>query len=453
MEIENTALYSEVVKVTTNTSLPVHYRYDAVLYPVDDGGSYSVIKVVALDINQDFEGKYGDELLLKALIGAGKYAYHIYPYKDNIDVVIIKTPLTEVGDQVDASSPMTVKRYRGILIDTGSPTMTKNGSGQADEQSMDIANIVEIHFQLLDKALEKLRYVDAGGTLRYTTVEDALKGMMTSMSQSVTVDKKTVVLGVDMVKASNATQRTSIVIKHGIPIVHLPAYFQKECGGVYNAGMGHYYMDGIWYLYPCYDVTRFNSTTRTAVIINLPENRFPHIERTYRKDANNLVILATGKIQHQDKSSIAQMNLGNGARYTDAAAMLTSAVTVKNNKALISRGAFNSEYTAQTRSDGANYAPVSGSTINANPFEEMSKLAKRMGGVMAIEWQNSNPDLLTPGMMVRILYLENDQINQLDGVLLKAHTYVHQLGDGIMGGRHSTNTGLSVFVKPVSTSS
>jgi hypothetical protein len=77
---------------------------------------------------------------------------------------------------------------------------------------------------------------------------------------------------------------------------------------------------------------------------------------------------------------------------------------------------------------------------------QYSKLAARDGSVIMMEWENSEPDLLIPGMPVKILYLEEDNLRETYGTLVKAHTFVGLKGKGFTANRYSTNTVLAVFV-------
>ncbi len=273
--------------------------------------------------------------------------------------------------------------------------------------------------------------------------------MLTKESATAKVDKARKVKGVDMVTASNKKARDHIIIPHGLPLVSLPEYIQKRCGGIYSAGLGYYLFNDYWYIYPCFDVTRFNKAQKTLTVINVPSNRFPGIERTYRKDGNNLVIIATGEVKFRDDSNTQQLNSGNGVRFTDAGNLLKGFVKTAGNKTIASRASNNSEVISVERENGNNNVQLSDKAINSNPYVEYSKLARRQGSVISFVWENSNPILLFPGMPVRVMYLDGGDIKEVYGVSLKAHDYTHARDEGMVSKRYLTHTMLSVFVKPI----
>jgi hypothetical protein len=202
-------------------------------------------------------------------------------------------------------------------------------------------------------------------------------------------------------------------------------------------------------VYPCFDVTRFNDTSHKLTIINIPDNHFPGLERTYKLTGDNLVILSTGKVKFRDNSNVAQLNKGNGTRFADATKIFDNFSTTKDNKTVASRGSNNSETIGQARPNGQNFVPLGIKKITANPYIEYSALAARQGSLITMVWENANRSLLYPGMPVKIMYLDNDSIKTLYGVLLNVHSFVHTKEPGMTGIRYIVNTTLGVFVKPL----
>lgn len=84
--------------------------------------------------------------------------------------------------------------------------------------------------------------------------------------------------------------------------------------------------------------------------------------------------------------------------------------------------------------------------ITANPFSAYSQLAKGMGSILSLEWQNADPSLIFPGMLVNFMYLDNDTIRTLKGVILKAHHYTKLRGQGITQNQYQTLSSLYVFI-------
>ena len=163
-------------------------------------------------------------------------------------------------------------------------------------------------------------------------------------------------------------------------------------------------------------------------------------------------MLATGEVKLKDDSEEQQLNLGNGVRFADANNFMTGFVDTVDNKAVASRGSNNSEFISVPRLNGNNNVQMSSNPITANPFMEYSKLARRQGNMITLAWENSQPSLIYPGMPVKIMYMDDDDIVTVYGILLKAHSFVQTKGQGMTDNRHLIQTSMSIFIKRINTS-
>lgn len=456
MELEQSGLYQEVQACTAAPN-PVHFAYSAIIHvnavpatataaavPASD---LKPMKLVSYDNQADYEQNYSDVIIVRLLIPAGQYAFQVYPNQSNLDITIIKQPLTETGDTVNTAARVQVTRYTATMIDKGDPTIAGNRQNSISQHDLDRTTWATVDFQLVDKALEQVRMKTYGNIFRYCTVEDAIKCVLTGQSTNILVNNKQAIQGVEMVKADNTTVREHIVIPQGTKVIAVPKYIHEKCGGVYGAGMGYYLQDGMWHVYPCYDPTRFSSAASTCTIIVIPESKYPSMERTYRQSGSNLVILATGQVKSKNSSESQQLTHGNGLRFADASKLMEGFTTTSDNKTLAARGASNSEFVSVQRPNGMNNVQVSPNRITANPYLEYSALAQRNGGLIGLVWENGDPSLIVPGMLTRILYLSNDTIQQQYGVILKAHHSTQMAAPGLTVARHVTRSALSVFTQ------
>lgn len=445
MDFEDSSLYNEVQAIQ-NSDEKSQFTWRVQLHiGVTD---YDVYKATEIDELCDFEVNFAKEMMVTVQIPGGMYAYDIYPNKNNIEMTLFKYPLLESGDASDDDSPVQSERYKAILKDTGDPVMEANGMNHPTREALDLTNIIPAQFQLIEQSVEQLRLMTVGGIYRGAKVADVIKSILTTESAKIDVPQEHEVQGVDMIKASNDKIRDHIIIPHGMPLVAVPEYIHQHCGGVYNTGMGYFFQDDYWFVYPCYDTTRFDTAHSTITVINVPKNKFVGTERSFRQDGDNLVVMATGDVKFRNDSNKQQLTGGNGVRFADADNFLTGFITTKNNKAIASRASNNSEFTSVTRDDGLNNVRMSDNPITSNPYVEYSKLARRNGGVFAFTWENSDPSLIKPGTMVKIMYLQEDDIVEIFGVLLKVASYHHLLGTGQTATRYRTNTMLSIFVQP-----
>lgn len=446
MELEQSGLYQEVQAVTAAPN-PVHFAWSAIIHLNDLGIDLDPLKLVSYDIKSDYEQNYSDEIIVRLLVPAGKYAFKIYPNQTNLDITVIKQPLMETGDTADTAQQVQIERFTATLVDRGDPSVGGNGRNSISEDDLDRIDLLELDFQLVDKALEQVRMKTYGNIFRYTTTEDVIKGVLTEQSTNILINNQQAIKGVEMTPADNKTKRDHIVIPHGTKLVNLPKYVHEKCGGVYGAGMGYYLQNGLWHIYPCYDPTRFAEAQASATIIIIPEKKYPNMERTYRQEGSNLVILATGQVKTKNGSESLQLTLGNGMRFADASKFMEGFSVTQDNKSMAARGATNSEFVSVQRPNGLNNVQMSPNRITANPYLEYSVLAQRNGGLIGLVWEHSDPSLIVPGMLCRILYLSDDTIQQQYGVILKAHHSVQMAAPGLTVARHVTRSALSIFTQ------
>lgn len=438
----------EVNQILNDGSKPVQYNLSAEILVNTTNTVVNPLKILSVDLKRNYLDEYSDVLIVEMTIPAGQYSKLIYPYKNNLDITLTYTPLNETGDATNTSLAPKSETFTATLVDTGSPVMEQNGFNAPTMFNLDLSNLTEVKFQLVNKALEQMRMIEVGQIFRGATVDDVIKTMLTNASQATSVDGQRTVQGVTMHKSSNQTAREHIVIPHGVKLVDVPQYIQKYCGGVYNAGMGYYLQGNQWHVYPALDTTRFSTSQNTLTLINLPQNKFSNVERTYRVSGGNLVVMATGNVKFRDPSNQHQLNHGNGIRFSDAAKFMGQFVDVLKNKALASRGGNNNEFVGFQRPNGNNNVARSTNPITSNSLEEYSKVARAMGSVIQLEWQHSNPDLITPGLPTEILYLDHDSIQTLTGVVVGVHHYTHLMGQGFSAMRYGTVTTLAVFIQP-----
>lgn len=444
MEIEDSTLNREIQAILNDGAKPINFTWNCEIHV--GTVTYVPVKIITIDFEEDHEEAYCPKIMLEVMLQGGVYFKQIYPAQENLEISLFKKPLSESSGDVNESSPQLVQRYRATLIDKGNALSEGNMQGTPSQEVLDQSTIMLVEFQLLSKPLEQLRMMSLGGSYRSSTVQNFLQTIITYNFNQLVLQDSQLPKGVDMVTPNNTATRDSFVIPQGLPLVNVVDYVQNKCGGIYSSGLGSFIKDDFWYIYPKYDVTRFSQSSRTLTIIRVPPNKLPSVERTYRQQGGATIILATSEANLQDQSDPDQLNKGNGVRFADASTFMDSFVTVKDNKATARRGASNSEYVANQRTTGNNNVKLSTNPINANPYREYSRLAQRQGGLYTFVWENSNPDLLIPGMQIKIMYLDGDDIKQILGTLHAHHSVIQMYGKGATSNRYTTQTAIAVFI-------
>lgn len=448
MDILDSALGTDIKKIIGGDPTETNFFWDCDIHCTEDK-TVHVIKVLSIDTMSDYVNNFTDEIILQVVIPAGAYTYHVYPNMSVLEVTLYKTPVNEVGGGTDDSRTTESERYVATIINPRNPTIASNSFNQPDEFALDLTNLFTIDLQLVPKSVDQFRTRAFGGTYRNTSVEEVIKAVLTNESKIVKTDGTAVPTGVNMISANNKTKRDHIVLPQGTRLVDVPGYIHTRCGGVYNAGFAYYFLNNTWYVFPPYNNVDFSKYDKTLTLIRVPPNRMPGSERSYMVNGMAITAIVTGDTKMVNKSETLMRNEGNGTRLGDADKFMEDFVATKDNKAIAGRGGSNSEFTTIKRPDGFNNVPLSRDRISSNPFVEMSRLAFKDGAMMSMSWENSDPTLLYPGMPVKVLFMEDDQIRETQGLLVQAHHYVQTLGTGFQTNRHIVTSNLMIFTKRV----
>lgn len=443
--LEHSALMNEITAVTEGGGKDVHYHYSA-QFILPGGTLVSPLKVISKDVIRDYTVNYGDESILKVVFGIGTYTNLIYPARNNLSISLQREVIGEIDDRTDLDSPVDTQTYRAYVLNMKDHSKEGTSAATDNVEQGDASGIITVEFQLVDSSTEWLRSVSVGGVFRQATPADVLKSILANESQSMPIARQDIISVIDFVEADNLTKRAHIVIPHPTALTDLAAHLQNNCGGIYNSGIGFYLQQNSWYVWPLYNIKRFESVLNGLTIINIPEGRFPNIERTYRQTNNHLVILATGETKSIDTASNMQQAQGHGIRFADAGKLFDSFGESIGNITKIARGQLNTEVLVQKSLTGLSHLAQGIKRVSGNLFSELSGLAPRQGQIVVVAWDNSNPDLIYPGMPVKYLFEKDGVVYEREGVVLIAQHYTQMSGSGASSRRYISSTALTLFV-------
>lgn len=443
MEIEDTPLYDEAQDVLWNGSTTANLMWKVRIHYGDDQ-YLDPLYVIAVNHKRDYHKTFADIKTVSVTMGLGDYSRLIYPNRVGLEITLTQVPLVERSEEVDTENDSAAEKYSASLLDGPKAPTIAQGAETNDYESLNKTQMVDVHFQLFDKALEQIRTMLTGGTIRTNTVGNAIKHILTTQAKTAKVKDQVAVTGVDMIDPDNTDLKGQMVITHGTRLVDVPDFIQRRYG-VYNAGIGSYIQNKTWYVYPLYDTTDFKKRQKTLTILILPKRKFNNVERTFKQTGDSLVVISTSDTGFKDDSGTNYLNGGNGVRFSNASSIMESSVTTANNKARLNRGKNNFELAAGEAVSGVNHADLSSNRITANPFVEFTKLAARNGGLFTANWQNSDISLLFPGMATKIVYADGEDVKTIYGILLFAEQVSHRL-TGISSNRFVNQTSLHVFV-------
>lgn len=443
--LDGSPITEELIKISHSKQGLIKYAYSALIHIVEKDLAYQPIKVLGIDIERDYEHNLADVINCELAVSPGTWSDYIMPFVENLEISIIAEP-------VNFRAPVSVTRYKAYCKTLVNFRKTDARLQNVNTETIDRMDIVKVEFQLVPLLMEKLLPLQIGTNVVNSNVTDALTSLLMGEATKLQgLDNADMLKGVDMVKADNETVYDNIPIPHGIKLLDLPLFLQKKLYGVYKQGMGHYIQTGMWYIYPKSRTKRNDDKTRFINIFISPKDFLKYTENTWTKEGNDLYIIAALEGDSKDISTSANtLNKGNGIRVLNPDLQTTDeSVKVAGNKAIISRANNVSEVILNESKNGVVNAPFIVNQKDTNIYEQVSQVEARDGKLIGLVWHNSQADLVKPGSVVRVHYTDanvNQQV-MLEGVVIKAHHYIHATSASVVSTQYSSVSALFVFVR------
>lgn len=445
MNVQQTALQREINAVLSSGSKPVFCEWVVEIHA--NGKTFTPVTVMNVENMADYLGQYADEISVEVMMMEGMFNYDIVPYKSKLEVTLKRVPLTDstilVRDQYQSAIGF---RYTATLYDNKSKILEGNAPSSNQREVGNRSSLVPVRFQLIQPVLERLRMQSCGGPFRNLRTVDLVVYLLTKYSATSVTDSAATVKGVTVLGKPNPLVREHIIVPHLTPVIAAPTWIHEHAGGVFQTGFRCYLQREHWYVFSPFDVKAYESSPKSLTIINVPANRMPNPERSYRTTPTQLIVLATGDTKHIDNSEQNQLNNGNGVRFIDADKVFSGFGATGNNKLVVEKSKNVNEIVIDPRENGLNFVRETKTRITSNYMKEYSDLAARSGSYIQYTWENSNPELLYPGMAVRVMYLGNDIPEEMFGVLLGAHSFSTSDTKGMVNKRFNSKTVLTVFI-------
>lgn len=418
MAIDTTQLFQEVENIINRGQGINHYQIEVRI--LVNGQWIDPLRVTSLSLERDYESSFGDVLVLSCDVGLGDYAYQLYPARDDLRVEVISTPLYENSEQ-ERPAPRRARRYRAILMNQHNPGLEGKSPQTGSQEDLNKTNIETVEFQLVGDVLHQVRMMTVGKLYRNITPVDLLRSLLSETTQLLDRNNRQVVKGVDVVPGGNRTQRQHIVLDHGVKLTEVADILQGEGGGIYSTGCGCYLQGSHWRVFPLYNTTRFSNAAQTLTVVSVPPQRYYGGERTYRTHDGNVVIIVAGGNKVKDQGLSEQLNEGNAVRFTDSRQLLGGMSQPDGNRTTMDRGANLFEFEGPKLRGGYTNARWTKDRGTSSPFQHYTEMARRNGRYMQMEWLHGDSEILTPGMPVKFMTVEGEQVKILYGTLLGVH--------------------------------
>lgn len=402
-------------------------------------GQYTAHGVVRFMEQADFVARRSELYQIRCRFQPGVYFDKILPYRDDLICQLIVQSETDRIMREFVAIPQTDKDVRS----------ESNNSIGNNLDALDTTNLVPYEFQLMDKGFAKLRNLPYSNIHQMANVKDTLLAIMEEATQAVGLTGYDAYKGLSMhLPVDNPNNYRQIIIPSGTRLIDVPYYIQNHNEyGVYSKGLGAFYKQRYWWIYPLYNTNRVDTHARPIDIIRVPQNKIPDLDSTFYLSNSALTLIATGEAEHEDGKDIKKQNQGVGQRLVlgDAIAGDTG-YHYNNGRAITTRADSMQEYKLSDRRNGEEWVP-----LNPNPTGNMmaplSDNAKNEGEIVIVEWRNGDTGYLEPGHPLRYHYLHDDDTMVIrKGVLLGYRTDYMPITDTLAPHMKRT-TKLVIFLK------
>lgn len=452
--IEEKTIWNDIKKITSNTTTPSEItNFIGILHTTTD--DMRITKIISLDIARDYVNKIGDEIVIKFLLPYGDYINLFYPKRHNLELTVITSRHSSVGTTDSITDKASSERYKAIFIDSANINDSLKFSSTIDNFTLNNREPAEVTLQLINRTLEPLRIKTTQGIFNDVNREDLIRAILGGETYKVKIDGKPGLDALDIYKLDNRDQIKQIILPHNLLITALPSYLQEKHTGLYNAGVGNYFQrynkKRTWFVYPLFDFTRIDADTgKKALIYGSSSIRFTGMRTTYMEEADTLLILTSGEQRYTDDGESSQMNNGVGFRQANADLIMSKPVQMSEDGPIGIKKSLITEVALKKREDNLNFAPVSSRAISNNNIAEYSRHLINNGARIDLVWNNSNSDLIYPGMPCKYIYSEGETTKEIKGVILNAHTMIttgNRSGIKMTDTSYTSVTMLTLFVE------
>lgn len=361
-----------------------------------------------------FAMQRGDDYRLTCEIQPGLYLKKVIPYSDDLKIEIIERE----------GIKQTARIFRLIPLVRSNPEVKGNDTKTSNLENFDNVNLVTVNFQMQELGFAILRNSFATDPVfLMATTDNALKhGLMTDGANDLAeLTGGDMWRGIDMPEAGdNLKEYKHIEIPDGTRLFDLPTYLQNDDKyGVYSKGLGCFFRKGMFYVFPLFKMGRYETANKVADIFRFPTDAVPTLETTYYTNNKTLTILSTGDAKHDSSVDIDHQNNGTGKRIINPQALTGKAgYFYENGNAITTRSDSISEYETSKRRSGEQIS-VYDRTPSGNTCKALSNNAYYDGELISTPWDQSNSDLIYPGMPCKYYYTTaNDVLVEVEGVIL-----------------------------------
>lgn len=372
--------------------------------------------ISSMVIDRDYEENIGDHIEVQLVIPLGTFMYDVYDYLENIEMTIkrrVQFNREDKNSKFDRQ-PLSTERFKAVYLKDKNKAIPNAKEMSKEDYNQRLP--ITITLQLIDRSVEATRIKTTSSSFSMegeVMATSMLRNILSKETANIMVDNKLPIDFIQVEEPDNKESLNNVVIPSFTRIAEIPDYIQERSTGCYNDGLGCYiqkftkdhkeYKKGMW-VYPLYDPDKKDQAdynvycpTDNATTSNMPGSVF--------KDGK-LSILAHKPTSVEDDKEASVMSSGGGFRVADASKFMDKPITIHKDGPIFERKKLNTEIVFKEREDGMNFAINRGNYFNV--FALTSDVSKRKSNFMTLQVSNLDHDVLSPGKVAQIHYINTN---------------------------------------------
>lgn len=440
MIIDDSVFQKAVAKLHSSGVNPVHWRYEAIFITAD-GQQIPVHNVESLKRISMYFTETTDYHFLTVNLFKSAYQQILKGNRKLLKLQLTRFPTNLSGETVSSGGNY-VETYCAHLLDLASEAVETRVGALTGTYLDDLGGFVTTRVQLVERGIAEFRLWEISGVYRNCTMAHLILGLLstpiTALGESGEIN-----YNVTMYPADNTDPYYQRVIPNGIPLVDIPGWLQLTWG-VYMGGIGNYLYQGMWYVYPLYNFTRYQKAKRRVTIINVPKNEMMGLTSSYYVDGDEIYIYATGDTKHTDTSDKRLDRSGTGFKAAKLGNLVSGFTETANGQTSIRKdGNYNVVSFDDRESDVSNIKAVP-NLLTDNLWRDSSVVIQNMGNFITLAWENSNVYILYPGIPVRFIYKYRGIPHSLFGTIASVDTHTSTYMNNVSDTMYKNNSNITI---------
>lgn len=372
----------------------------------------------SLEFKADYNNNIGDVIFLHFNIGLGDFNYDILPYKNNLEISVIKS-----FDGVTYENTT----FKAVLLTNGD-----NYNGIKSNIKKDILNkssLIRLSFQLVEKNIEVIRTINVDGIYRNVDVKSLLLPVIYNNVNKIKINGEPLNPLINIVEPDNKTKYDHILIPTGTMLCDLPTFIQDTSYGIYNGDIGFYIKNireslmnyrTCFFIFPLY--SKKEDIYDSLHIYHSDHKINKGMDNSYDYK-NKILKVITSEVEVIEKGEKDFINNGNSIVYgsmeniTDYNSKVTNDKISYNKKSQVSNETYEKE-------DKLVRETFIGNKSNLHKY--YSNLANKELGLYKFHWVKSNHKHLLPGMNTTVFFQIDKEIKKLQGILQGYYSIYNQ---------------------------